>query len=527
MRGNRIWLKIWNAKPPRTGLFIINVIVAFIMTSPILYIIKRAASAPVEKWGILFATRIPEILWDTLSLAGAVAAFTTLIGVSLAWLVECTDLPGRKYLKLALTLPLAIPPYIGALTYIIIFGKRGVLFSLLGSSVIDIYSFWSVTFVMSMFTFPYVFLIVSAALRKISANYEEAGRSCGASYASIFRHITLPLVMPAVISGNIIVFFYIISDFGAVAMLRYTTFTSSVYFQMVGKLDRSGAAILSILTIGLGLIVLLIKNQVEKNRGFFINPKSNRIPKPIKLKKYKIPCMIFTAVVMFFSIILPLSTLIQWSIKGILAGAVIVKMASYIMNSLYVSIGAAAITMLFSVPVAYFKFRHPSKITNLMNNMCHLGLIVPGTLLALGMVFVLNRYFNWLVGSQLILVFGLALRYFSRSLQSVEASMSLISPIIDETAYSLGKRFGSVLLRVILPSILPGVLSGGALVLVSSMKELPVTLMLRPAGFDTLAVRIWVQASDGFYTQAAPSGLLIVIISLIPLYFLTKKEKGG
>lgn len=523
---NRIWIKAWNGKPPRVMLFVINAATALIMATPVLYVIIRAVSAPLEKWQVLFRTRIPALLWNTVSLAGAVSILTTLVGVSLAWLLEHTDFPGRKYLKVILTLPLVIPPYIGALTYIIIFGRRGILYSYFGSSLIDIYSFFSVVFVLSMFTFPYVFLIVSAALSKISANYEEAGRSCGAAAPVIFRRITLPLVMPAILSGNLIVFFYILSDFGAVAMLRYTTFTSSVYFQMVGKLDRAGAAILSLVTIVLGLFVLTVKTHFERNKTSFQNPKSNRMTKPHSLGKYKPLCIAFVLFVLFFSVLLPLGTLVAWSIKGIYANAVTFKMISYMKNSFFISIGAAIVTMLLSVPAAYFKYRYPSKTTNVMNGICNMGLIIPGTLLALGMIFMINHYFVWLVGSPIMLILGHAIRYFPRNLQSSEASMSLISPAMDEMGYSLGKRFGTVLYKVILPTIMPGVLSGGALVMVSSLKELPVTLMLRPPGYDTLAVRIWIQASDGFYTNAAPAGLIIVVVSLIPLYFLVKKEMG-
>lgn len=521
---NQRWMKLWKGKPPRLMLLLINILVALIMAIPVLYVFVRAASAPFEKWQVLFGTRIPTLLWNTISLAGSVAVFTTIIGVCLAVLVEQTNLPGRKILKAALTLPLAIPPYIGALTYIIIFGKRGVMYSLLGSSIIDIYSFLSVTFILSMFTFPYSFLIVSAAISKINGNYEEAGRSSGADYAAIFRRVILPLITPAILSGNLIVFFYIISDFGAVSMLRYSTFTSSVYFQMIGKLDRSGAAILSILTIGLGIIVLLAKAQFQKYNAFFQNPKSNRKNRLLDLGKYRSLCLIFVFIVLFFSVIMPLTALIVWSIKGVYANAVNIKILGYVGNSLFISMGAAFITMLVSIPITYFKFRHPSKLTNLLNGVCNLGLIIPGTLIALGMVFTINRYFVWLVGGPLVLIIGHAMRYLPRSLQSTESSMALISPVLDETAYSLGVRFATVLRKVILPTILPGVFSGGILVMVSSLKELPITLMLRPPGYDTLAVRIWIQASDGFYTHAAPAGLLIVLVSLIPLYFLVGKE---
>jgi iron(III) transport system permease protein len=520
----RRWLKLWNGKPPRLMLLLINIMAALIMAIPVLYVFVRAVFAPLEKWQVLLGTRIPMLLWNTISLAGSVALVTTIIGVCLAWLVEQTNLPGRRILKGAFILPLAIPPYIGALTYIIVFGKRGVVYSLLGSSIIDIYSFFPVAFILSMFTFPYVFLIVSAALSKINGNYEEAGRSSGADYTTIFRRVILPLIIPAILSGNMIVFFYIISDFGAVSMLRYSTFTSSVYFQMVGKLDRSGAAILSMLTIVIGVAVLFAKAQFQKYNAYFQNPKSNRINRPLDLGKSRNLCLIFVLIVLFFSVIMPLTALITWSIKGIYENAVTFKMLGYISNSLFISIGAAFITMLISIPITYFKFRYPSRLTSLLNGICNLGLIIPGTLIALGMVFAINRYFVWLIGGPIVLIIGHAMRYLPRSLQSTESSMALISPILDETAYSLGMGFGTVLRKVILPTILPGVFSGGILVMVSSLKELPITLMLRPPGYDTLAVRIWIQASDGFYTHAAPAGLLIVIASLIPLFFLVGKD---
>ncbi|MCJ7691549.1 MAG: ABC transporter permease subunit, partial [Clostridiaceae bacterium] len=310
------------------------------------------------------------------------------------------------------------------------------------------------------------------------------------------------------------------------SMLRYTTFSSSIYFQMVGSLDRSSAAILSIVLVALGLAILLIKAYILNKKVFYQNSKSNRKINPINLGKFKYISLAFVGIVLLFSVILPLSTLTVWSIKGVNEGAVTLKTLGYIKNSLTVSIGAAFITMIISVPVAYLKFRNPSKLTFIMNNVCHMGLVIPGTLLALGMVFFVSQYFSWLIGSQIILMVGFCIRYMSRNLQSTEASMALVSKNLDETAYSLGKDFKVVLLKVILPSILPGVLSGGALVLVSSLKELPITLMLRGAGFDTLAVRIWIESSDGFYTHAAPAGLLIVLVSVLPLYLMLKNYRG-
>lgn len=522
---NRIWLNIWKGKPPGLALLLINLSAASVMVLPLIYILSRAAAAPLEKWQILFRSRVPILMWNTISLAVTVTLFTTILGVILAWLIEHTDLPWKKYMRLLFTLPLVFPPYIGALTYIIIFGKRGVMYSLVGSSIINVFSFFSVAFILSMFTFPYTYLTVSASLRKISGNYEEAGRSCGASYSTIFKRVMLPLVKPAILSSSMIILFYIIADFGAVSMLRYTTFTSSIYFQMVGKLDRSGAAILSTLLIVFGFFVLVLKAKILKNNSFYQNPKSNRVMSPLKIGRLKPLAWLFILFVLLFSLVLPLTTLLIWSVKAIHQGVVGIKTLYYIKNSLIISVGAAFITMSLSLPIAYMKYRRPSKITTVLNSFCHLGSIVPGILLALGIVFIINKYLPWLVGGQAILIIGHSMRFLSRNIQSAESSMALISPALDETAFSLGKRFGTVLYKIVLPTISPGVLSGGAMVLVSSLKELPMTLMLRPPGFDTLSVRLWLSASDGFYINAAPSGLFIVLASIIPLYYLVKKEK--
>ena len=449
---NRKWLAIWKGKPPGLFLLLINLSTSFIMVLPLIYIISRAVTVPLEKWKLLFRSRVSILMWNTISLAVTVAIFTTILGVILAWLTEHTDLPWKKYMRLLFVLPLVFPPYIGALTYIILFGKRGVMYSLIGSSIIDVFSFFSVSFILSMFTFPYTYLTVSAILKKISGNYDEASRSCGANYFTTFRKIMLPLLRPAILSSSMIIFFYIIADFGAVSMLRYTTFTSSIYFQIVGKLDRSGAAILSTLLIVFGFLVLSLKAKLLEHNYFYQNPKSNRAINPLKLGRFKSLAWLFILLVMFFSVILPLSTLIIWSVKAIHQSAVGINTIYYIKNSLILSISAAFITMILSLPVSYMKYRHPSKITAILNSLCHLGSIVPGILLALGIVFIINKYLPFLVGGQTI-------------------------------------------------------------------------LMLRPPGFDTLSVRLWLSTSDGFYVNAAPSGLFIVLASIIPLYYLLKKEK--
>ncbi|MBS4021256.1 MAG: iron ABC transporter permease [Dethiobacter sp.] len=528
----RIWLNIWHGNPPGPVLLLFGLTVAIIMSIPIIYVIWRSLFAGAERWMRLLDERIPRLLWNTLSLTAAVTVCTVIVGVSLAWIVIRTDIPGRNIWRWLLALPLVIPPYVGAVTYIIVFGRSGWardfwrdtpwLVNSFGDYRVNIFSFWGIFFVLSMFTYPYVYLIASAALRKMNRNFEEAARSLGMSSSQIFWKVNLPFLRPAIGAGAILVSLYVLSDFGAVAMLRYVTFTAAIYFQRA-SFDTASAAVLSLVLIALTVVILWIESGTRKKNKYYQTANSYREPSILQLGKWKPLALLYVSAIFFVSVFLPVSVLVYWSNIGIRMGALNERFFGFALNSLRISGFAALLCMLLAMPVIYLKNRYPSVISGIIDRLAYGGYALPGVIVALGFIFIFNNHIPALYRTFYMIAIAFVVRFLPQSMQAGEASLSLISPRIDEAARSLGYPPWKVMLKVILPNMLPGVLAGGALVFVSSIKELPVSLMLRPPGFDTLAVRVYFEAHEAIYHLAAPAALLIIIVSIIPLRYMLSK----
>ncbi|MEW6522994.1 MAG: iron ABC transporter permease [Bacillota bacterium] len=528
----RKWYKLWRDTPPGPVLLILGLAVASIMSIPILYVIWRSLLAGHARWLRLLDQRIPQLLWNTLSLAAAVTAATLVLGVSLAWLVIRTDVPGRALWRWLLALPLVIPPYVGAVSYIIVLGRSGWarnawinsswLMDRFGPYPVHIHSFWGVSFVLAMFTFPYVYLITSASLRKMNRNFEEAARSLGLNGAGVFWKITLPSLRPAIGAGAILVSLYVLSDFGAITMLRYVTFTAAIYFQRVA-LDTAGAAILSLVLMALTVAILWLESLTRRRSRYHQTANSYREPSVLPLGRWKPLALVYVVLVFLFSVVLPASVLVFWSHTGIRMGALDGRFWRFAFNSLKVSGIAAMLCMLLAMPVIYLKTRYPSVISTAIEKLCYAGYALPGVIVALGFIFVFNNHLSALYGTFYVVALALVVRFLPQALQAGDAALSLVSPGIDEAARGLGYPPWKVLLTVVLPNVLPGVLAGGSLVFVSSMKELPATLLLRPPGFDTLAVRVYYEASEAIYHLAAPAALLIILVSVIPLRYMLSR----
>ncbi|WP_096438467.1 MULTISPECIES: ABC transporter permease [Bacillaceae] len=529
---HRLWQQMWNGNPPGLVLFLLGIATAFVMAVPIVYVVWQSLFAGADRWMRLLDERIPGLLWNTLSLTGMVTLFAVIIGVSLAWFVNRTNLPGRKTWQWLLALPLVIPPYVGAVTYIIVAGPTGWLrdwwrdsewlVSLFGEYPITIYSFWGVFFVLTMFTYPYVFLIASASLRKMNRNYEEVARSQGMNTRQIFWKVNLPFLRPAIGAGAILIALYVLSDFGAIAMLRYNTFTAAIYYQM-GSFDTLSATVLSVVLIGLTLIILWGESITRRRQKYYQTTNTYKAPDTLSLGRWKWPTLIYVSAIFFLSVIVPIGVLIYWSVQGVTHGAIDWDFWKYAWNSIRVSGLAALFCMTLALPIIYMKSRYPSVLTNVIDKLSYSGYALPGVIVALGIIFIFSQYFTFLYNTYYLIAIAFVVRFLPQAMQAGEASLSLISPRMDEAARSLGYPPWKVMVKIIIPSILPGVLAGGALVFVSSIKELPATLLLRPAGFDTLAVRIWVDTSEAIYYTAAPAALLIILLSIFPLKYMLKK----
>lgn len=519
-----LWSRLWKESPPDLALTLIGLTVALLMFIPISYVILQSVTAGSDRWLRLLDTRIPGLLYNTLTITLATTLVSIVLGVSLAWLVYRCNIPGRKLWQWIFALPLMLPSYVGAVAYIMVFGPTGWINQTLGAgaSPLNVYSFSGVLLVLSMFKFPYVFLVVGASLRRLNRSHEDTARSLGLNTWSTFWKVNLPLLRPAIGAGAILTALCVLSEFGVVALLRYNTFTAAIYYQMDG-FDRQSASILSAVLIVLTLLFLWIESANRRKQRFYQFSGTYRAAEPIDLKGWRLPGLIWVLCIFMLSVLLPLAILFYWTVQGISLGAIGSNFWVYTVNSIQVAGLAALICMFLALPVIYLRSRYPSVMSDLISKLSSSGYSLPGVIVALGLIYLFNNYIPWLYNTFFLISIAYVIRFLPQAMQYGDASLSQISPRIDEAARNLGLGPFKVITRVIVPLISPGLLAGGGLVFVSAIKELPATLLLRPPGFDTLAVRVWVEASEAVYHMAAPAALLVVIVSLFPLKLMLSK----
>lgn len=522
-----------NGRPPEGPVVAAACAVAGLMSIPLVYIIFRSLSGDAGVWTRLWNTRLPLLLMNTLGLLVTVTVLAILTAVPLAWLVVKTDLPGRRLWEWLLALPLAIPPYIGAFVYVILFGYGGAAENILnrvlagtGISVNlpEIYGFGGTALVLTGFTYPYIFLMVTAALKSMNSSLEEAAMISGYGPWQTFRQITLPLLRPAIGAGSLLVALYVLADFGTVAMLRFQTFSSAIYTQLVGRYDRSAAAVLSTILVAVTVTLIWLEWRTRAGLRYDQTTGTYRTGRVFKLGLWRYPALTMVALVSLAAVIMPVGVLALMTVQGIESGNIGAGFLKYVWHSFSVSALTATAAVPLAMPVAYLSVRYGTFAGKSIARLAYSGYALPGVVVALGVVFVFNRYLPVFYGTIALLVTACLIRFLPQSLQAQEAAMALVSPGLEEAGLCCGYSRWQVLRKITLPLIRPGLLAGWGMVFLSALKELPATLLLRPAGFDTLAVRIWLEASEGFYVLAAPASLLLIAVSVPGLIFMGRNR---
>jgi iron(III) transport system permease protein len=526
-------------KPPVSLLLVSALVVSFVGV-PLAYILFRAGSGGSEVWLRLVQTRLTGLMLNTLSLTAAVTAGTVFLGVSLAWLTERTDLRGRRLWRWLLAVPLAIPTYIGAIVHLALLRPRGgylplLLENLLGRPVTtpSPFGFLGAAFILTIFMYPYVYLLSAAAFRSIHASQEEAARSLGHGVWSTLWRVTLPMLKPGISAGALLVVLDILAEYGTVALLRYETFSSAIYLQLAGRYDRSAAAALSGLLVMLAVLVLAGEIRFQGKARFYQFGGSWRPARKHILASWHLPALLAVLAVICMALFVPMGVLLVWTYQAVSeAGMLGINFQTgsqglwtFAWNSLWSSGLAAFLAVALSLPVAYLAVRYPSRLTRIASRISQVGYALPGVVVALSLILLVNRFLPFLYATPLLVVLAYILRHMPQAVRSSEAALAQLSPTLEEAAQSLGRSSWRSFLEITFRIILPGLFAGGALVFLTSLKELPATLLLRPAGFDTLAVRVWIWAGEGAYTQAAPASLLLILAAAGPLYFLLRRER--
>ncbi len=530
--------RLWPALSLRLAL--IAGLVALCAAIPLIYILLRAITADPATWARLLQARLGRLLGNTLLLAAAVTAGALAVGASLAWLTERTDLPGYRAFRWLLALPLAIPAYIGAIVHLALLRPRGglipqLLAELFGRPIAtpSPLGFWGAAFVLILFSYPYVYLLSGAAFRSLHAGLEESARTLGRGPWRTWWEVTLPALRPGLAAGALLVALDVLAEYGTVALLRYETFSSAIFVQLAGRYDRSAAAALSGVLILLALGLLWAELRVQ-GQARFTQMESGWRPAPrITLGRWRVPAFLATLGTTSLSLGVPVAVLIAWSVAALREPDTLHTvfrtgsqgLGGFVWNSLWSAGLAALLAVALSLPVGILAVRHPGRFAQVISRLCQVGYAIPGVVVALSLVLLVNRTLPFLYGTPLAVVIAYVLRYLPQAVRASESALGQLAPALEEAARTLGRTAWQTFTQITLPLVLPGLLAGAALVFLTSLKELPATLLLRPAGFETLAVRVWIWAEDGFYMQAAPAALLLVLAAAVPLYFLLRREQ--
>ena len=495
---------------------------------PVAYLLIRAIGVDLSAIQLVLRPRTLEVLVASLALGLGVGIGSIVTGVPLAWLTARTDLPGRRAWTVLTVIPLAIPSYVMAFAFIAALGPRGALSELLRQSGLgglpSIYGFGGAVLVLTLATYPYVLLATRAALLRFDPSIEEAGRALGDRPLAVFRRVTLPMIMPAIVGGALLAVLYALADFGAVAILQFDSFARAIYIQYRASFDRSLAALLALMLVGATFFLAWLEWRVRRRW-----PNAGHAPRrplvPVRLGPWRWPALALCALVTALGLVVPFATVAFWLARGLAQGEPLRIVASTTANSLVAGSLAALVVAVFALPIAFLVVRYPGRLSALIEGVLYSAYAVPGIVVALaGVLFVLNVA-PFVYQSLFVLVLAYAVRFLPQAVGPTRSSLLAVGPRMVEAARTLGDGSGAAFRSITLPLLRPGVVAGMALVFLTTVKELPLTLLLGPTGFDTLATAIWGAATEGFFARAAAPAAILMILSALTVGVLIRAEE--
>ncbi|MDX6624749.1 MAG: iron(III) transport system permease protein, partial [Solirubrobacterales bacterium] len=516
------------ARPP-LFLSLAGALLAAAALLPAAYLLVVTTDAGSEALETIWRAQTAELVLRSLGLTLAVTAAAIAISLPLAWLTARTDLPGRRLWTVVAALPLAIPSYIGAYALLSALGPSGLLQDLLEPLGVErlpsIAGFAGAWLTLTLFTYPFVLLPVRAALRRLDPQLEEAALGMGRSRADVYRTVVLPHLVPAIGAGALLVSLYVLSDFGAVSIMRFDSFTTSIYTLYRASFDRVGAASLATLLTALMLVVLWLESRMRRSEALYRSaPGTAREIRLVPLGRWRWPALAFCSGNAGHALVLPTAVLGYWSLQSVAGEVDWGEVLAAAGHSLLAAGLAALISGLCAIPIAVLAVRFRSPFSSLVERSSYTGHALPGIVVALALVFFGTRVVPDLYQTLAMLVFAFVVLFLPLAVGVARASLLQVSPRVEEAARSLGRSPFAVLRTITVPLISPGLLAGVALVFLTAVKELPATLILAPIGFETLATEIWKATSVGFFERGAVPSLILLAISAAPLYLLTERD---
>ncbi len=518
-------------------------IIALIIALPLIVIFYNINSDAGDTWQHIVKNLIPGYVWNTIILMLGVAFLTFIMGVSTAWLVSVYDFPGRRFFSWALILPIALPAYISGFTWAGILDYTSPIYVFLRNNFgvdtgqflfFNILSMKGGILILSLALYPYVYLITRAYFIRQSSVLLEVAASLGKKSGSIFWGVALPLARPAIVAGISLALMEVLNEYGLVRYFGIDTFTTGIFTAWFAFANSAATLKLSAFLMVFVLILILAeKFQRRKMRfdtvGNSYNPLKIRRLKPLHASVALVVCIIPFAL----GFLIPVSMLLYWAYQTA-AMVVNYRFWELLGNSFLLAAISSVLVVVLATIIAFSVRSFPGITVKFLTQTATLGYALPGAVVAIGILIP----FIWLenqinialsneiriafTGTWFALIYAYIVRFMAVGYNSIESGFEKISVSLDEASRSLGVSNLKTLIKINIPLLKSSLLGAALLVFIDVLKELPLTLILRPFNFDTLAIRAFEFASDERVAEAAPASLIIVFAGLIPVILLNK-----
>ncbi len=498
-------------KRPPSWLLLPVLLLVCLSLLPLAYVALKAWQAGwAEAWHLLWRPYVLRLLQNTLLLMLGTTAACAIIGLSLAWLLERSDLPGRRIWGVVLCLPFAVPAFVSSFTWV----SLSASFEGLGGAIL----------VMTLSKYPLVFLPVAATLRNLDPALEESARTLGQNRWGVFLKVTLPLVWPSLLAGSLLIALHMLVEFGALSIMGLQTFTTAIYQQFELEFSNANAAMLSAVLLMLCLALLGLELRARgKGRHVRIGQGVARQAEQVRLGGWSLAGQLYCLLLALIGSGIPLAMLAYWLASGSSAAFPVAAIGEALLSSLALSLGGAALCLVLAVPVGLLVVRYKGRLAIWAERLPYLLHALPGLVIALTLVYFALHYVPALYQTSALLLIAYALLFLPLAQAPIRTALNKAAPQLEEAARTLGTSSFGAFCRVTLPIIFPALGAAFALVFLDAMKELTATLLLSPTGLNTLATAVWAHTSNLEFAAAAPYAALLILVSGLPVYLLTTR----
>ena len=527
--------------PRFSGWMLLALLIATLVLIPVAVTFSAFVETPKDILSHLSEFVLPELIVNTLWLVLGVGIGVSVLGVSLAWLTAMCEFPGRRVFDWALLLPLALPAYVTAFVAIGLLDFTGPLLTWLRENggltgFPEIRSRGGVILVMSLALYPYVYLIAKNAFASQGAIALEAAQSLGLSRWQGFFRVALPMARPWIAAGLMLALMETLADFGTMAIFNYDTFTTAIYKAWYSLFSLPAAAQLASILI-LFVLVAVVFEQRSRARMRYGTVGRNSANRRIRLSPLQAGLALFYAAsILAIAFLIPVLQLALWA-REIIADDLDSRYWGFALRSLMLAGMGALMVVIVSLLLAYAGRQRPGTAMIWTQRLATIGYAFPGAVLAVGLFIPVAWLDNWLIdtgrdwfgfegyevlkGTLLVMLLAYLVRFLAVGFGPIDSGLHRITRNVDEAARNLGTSAAGLLTRVHLPMLRASLVTAAAFAFVDIMKEMPITLMTRPFGWDTLAVRVFEMTSEGEWERAALPALAIVIAGIIPIILLT------